>query len=403
MDTFIPPPEVAAEVAKGLELRRLHFYAVTPDVMGAAHKLAMRKPLELAAVQRIGAWFAKHTPPAAGDTRPSAARVQWLLHGGTAGAAWVKAVIAGKISGSRPDLPTIADALARRMTALEFPPDFAAFLGKMEASAQTNILLYGTRGDGKSSLALRMADMFSKFGNVLYIAAEEKLAAGTIKTRAQYLKVNSDTVFFLETVKYKEVLEYLDEHQNKFRFVVIDSKDMLDERDIITLEMLDRYPNLNFLAVAQVNKQRRSAGREAWPHKVDVVIRCYRDDEGARWAINEKNRLGATQETLFLFKPDRLDAADGDDEKSASPRSYQAWFAARMKRQLDGRSRLEVERVKHEMRMKETEHKLLLQKELRDSEEKPQQRAMAFVRFKKNGAEEKKYVPVENEDNEAVF
>lgn len=396
-DRFIPPPEVAAEAGKGIELRRLHRYNARPEVTALAKALSLRQPMDFASIQKIGAYFASHHKNKKNwdnEIRPPAARVQWQLRGGDAGNAWVKQVLSGAISGDRPNLPTLTDALARRMTALELPSDISAFIGNVEASAQTNILLYGVSGQGKSTLALRLAAIFSRFGNVLYVAAEEKLNAGTIKTRAQYLGVNSDAVYFLETVKYSEILKYLDANHGKFRWVFIDSKDMLDERDIITLQILDRYPNLNFIAVAQVNKQRRSAGREAWPHKVDVVIRCYRDDEGARWAVNEKNRLGATQESLFLFKPEKLSSSE-DESKNAPPRSYAAWIARRMNQQIANKSRLQLEDRKHKYRMLESEHKLRLKAELSPSSEGEKDKATTVVRYKKNGAEETEVVEVE--------
>jgi hypothetical protein len=116
-------------------------------------------------------------------------------------------------------------------------PKWREFLGHVPADEQFSVLLAGPAG--------------TRLGHVLYVCAEERTKTGTLRLRAKLLGISSSRIWLHDTVHYAEVCEQLD--TGKYKFCVIDSIQEMDIEDEALMQILDRYPRVVFVFVAQVD------------------------------------------------------------------------------------------------------------------------------------------------------
>ena len=93
-DSFKPTAKMAANAARGLELRAKHGRGGTHVGVARAEQLIAREPLEPKDIKSMYSYFARHAVDKQGrlwadPTRPSAGYIAWLLWGGDEGKAWV--------------------------------------------------------------------------------------------------------------------------------------------------------------------------------------------------------------------------------------------------------------------------------------------------------------------------
>jgi len=96
-DSFYPPEGVQGAARRGLELQRRTSAGVEKGVQRATN-LANGRPLSLASVQKMDAFYKQATDTFRPDHResngdPDAATITWLLWGGNAGRNWVSSVL----------------------------------------------------------------------------------------------------------------------------------------------------------------------------------------------------------------------------------------------------------------------------------------------------------------------
>lgn len=97
-----PPPEVAENAARGLELRQRFGRGGTEVGVGVAASLGRREPQSPEMIRRMASYFARHEVDKrarnfGNEANPSAGHIAWLLWGGDAGRDWaleVKAQLA---------------------------------------------------------------------------------------------------------------------------------------------------------------------------------------------------------------------------------------------------------------------------------------------------------------------
>jgi predicted ATP-dependent serine protease len=195
----------------------------------------------------------------------------------------------------------------RELTRLPYAPmklsgRWQAFLGAVPAHEQFNILLSGPSGTGKSTAALELAREFTRHGTVLYIAAEERLRAGTIRLRARLMKIITDRIVLYDTIRYGEMTAELATGQ--YRFCIVDSIQEMDVDALEVMSVINEFPNVTFCFVAQANAdERRSLGGAKWRHKVDIRLWTEVDDDQSRWITTLKTRYAPAETRLFLYRP----------------------------------------------------------------------------------------------------
>lgn len=98
-ETAIPPASVAKQAGKGLALRDEFGRGGTQVGVGRARQLQDRRPVDVATMKKMRAYFARHNVDKRGkgwadEKQPSAGYIAWLLWGGEEGRSWVEKELA---------------------------------------------------------------------------------------------------------------------------------------------------------------------------------------------------------------------------------------------------------------------------------------------------------------------
>ncbi len=200
-----------------------------------------------------------------------------------------------------PGAVQLRDIVRRKYTPLRLRPRFQSFVGYVPAEKQFKMQLVGDKGSGKSTFALELAHEFARFGTVLYVCAEERPDAGTIKIRAKYLGIRSPDIFLLDTAYVADIARELD--TGMYRYCFVDSISVIRDGDEATLDMVEEFPGVVFVFVNQVNSEGEARGSKNVGHGCDIVMGFRIDKDGARIAYNFKNRYGSSVEELLVFRP----------------------------------------------------------------------------------------------------
>lgn len=198
---------------------------------------------------------------------------------------------------------------------LRLPGEWKGFLGQVPARSQFTILVAGPSGSGKSTLSMLLAKVFARFGNVIYFCPEEGHQSGTTAIRSRLLGVSSPRIWMYDTTAIADVRALL--AAGNCRFAIIDSIQQLDADDTEVLNLIQEFPGVTFVFIAQVDwAEKRSRGSSRWRHAVDIRLWTDVDDEHRRWAYNVKNRYAPTQSRMFLFAPPTNDPKPGNGTAS---------------------------------------------------------------------------------------
>lgn len=209
---------------------------------------------------------------------------------------------------------TLTELRAMPYKALTLSPAWQAFLGNVPASGRFNILVAGPSGTGKSVFCLGLAKEFSRHGDVLYVCAEESTKAGTVQIRARLMKIRSSRILMCETTRYDDVRRALRTYGCRFCF--IDSIQELDVDNKVVQDLMNEFPDVIFIFVAQVDwTEKHSLGSSTWRHRVDIRLWTEVDPDGTRYVRTIKSRYAPTEPRMRLFAPSR------GTTKEATPRS----------------------------------------------------------------------------------
>jgi len=117
---------------------------------------------------------------------------------------------------------------------------------------------------GKSFMSLELAAyLVEHFGNVLYVASEEKIDATLQQKILSIPALHSDDFV---------VTEYLPNDLSKFDFVFIDSVNDLQLKPEELQNLKVRFPNTSWVYVFQYTKGNRFKGSLAFEHNMDIVV-----------------------------------------------------------------------------------------------------------------------------------
>ena len=180
--------------------------------------------------------------------------------------------------------------------------------GAMKRSA---ILIGGEPGIGKSTLLMQTAAAVASrcknlSGRVLYVSGEE--SAGQIKNRADRLRLNTDGIEILCTMRLEDIKDALKKLTPSF--VIIDSIQTVYsvEAGVVpgTINQLKYCANeltgwvkerdSVLIMSAHVTKEGTIAGPKSLEHMVDTVISFERNDDDVRFLRAVKNRFGSVDE-----------------------------------------------------------------------------------------------------------
>ncbi len=151
------------------------------------------------------------------------------------------------------------------------------------------IMIYGSRFNGKSTVALLLANELVKQRNlkVLYVANEEG-AKGTMQEKIVRLGINSP-IGIIE--------DYKPQLFKAYDVVFIDSTQTADISHDEFKELKKRFPTTSFVIINQANRDGTSKGGTKWEHIVDAIMHIEN-----QCATMEKNRFpNGSTETIKIF------------------------------------------------------------------------------------------------------
>ena len=150
------------------------------------------------------------------------------------------------------------------------------------------LMIYGSRFNGKSSVAMLLADVLAKKGQkVLYISNEEGVKA-SLQEKLLRLKISSP-IDFVEDYNANQFVGY--------DSVFLDSTQTVGMKSDEFKELKKRYPTKTFVLVFKANRDGTSKGGTDWEHDVDAIMHI---ENG--YATMEKNRFpNGSSETIKIF------------------------------------------------------------------------------------------------------
>ena len=207
------------------------------------------------------------------------------------------------------------------------------------AVKRSAILIGGEPGIGKSTLLMQTAAAVASrcknlSGRVLYVSGEE--SAGQIKNRADRLRLNTDGIEILCTMRLEDIKEALKTLNPSF--VIIDSIQTVYsvEAGVVpgTINQLKYCANeltgwvkerdSVLIMSAHVTKEGTIAGPKSLEHMVDTVISFERNDDDVRFLRAVKNRFGSVDEIgIFAMTEKGLEGVKDPNAMFITKRSGQ--------------------------------------------------------------------------------
>jgi hypothetical protein len=130
-------------------------------------------------------------------------------------------------------------------------------------------MVFGRPKNGKSIWSFQFANYLTRFGKVLYIAAEEGFSATLQQKLAEFGGV-SDNMYFANYRNFEQIREAL--KQNNYEFVVIDSINFinLEPEDVEILKSENK--KTAFITIQQATKGGQFRGSQQFAHNCDIII-----------------------------------------------------------------------------------------------------------------------------------
>jgi len=258
------------------------------------------------------------------------------------------AQLLGDSEASEPDIidgkvpMTISSVVQHRPESLDLDGRIADFLGSLPLNRRFSILIGGASGAGKSSFTLQIASELSLHGAVIYCTSEERIDTGTIGTRAEQVGVEDADIDVVEVSVTDDVRQHLSE--GMYAFCVIDSVNELDLSPAEAKVLMDEFPDVSFIFIAQADATEKSTvGGARWRHLVDIRLWCEKDKEGRRIVRNIKNRFAPRVDELILTGPSKMLSRSKHPlstqpttktDQEADVTDYSTWIISRLETDL---------------------------------------------------------------------
>lgn len=194
---------------------------------------------------------------------------------------------------------TAAELHKKKFKGIDLGQPWKSFFGYPEPAFA--VLLAGSPGKGKSTLALQYLDYLSKnHGKALYVPAEEG-AGFTVQEKLNRLGLISDSMMISEWGGYKDLKAEIKKHGIKF--ICLDSITYVDKR----LSEFDHFRKwckdngVGVIFVSHATKGGQYKGNTELEHMVDTSVWVYQTEDGVNMAETKKNRFGQLAEMPIDF------------------------------------------------------------------------------------------------------
>lgn len=162
-----------------------------------------------------------------------------------------------------------------------------------DVSPKFSALVYGSKGSGKSTFCIDLANDLKNYGKVLYISAEEGIGQ-TLKNKVRLNDVDSPYLQF-------DTARTANEIQSKVlvddKFLIIDSVTMFPDLTPQKLKQIKDNFNGSVIVIMQATKDGKYKGDASFGHDVDIVLKV---ENGS--VRNEKNRFSGFGNSIEIFK-----------------------------------------------------------------------------------------------------
>ena len=157
----------------------------------------------------------------------------------------------------------------KKFSGLQLAAPYQTLMGRPEK--RMGVLISGSPGEGKSTLALQIADELSGFGNVLYVAAEEG-PGYTIQEKIIRLGLQNSPIMFDEWDGYKTLKGQI--RKEKIDFIFLDSITAVDRylRGFEDFRSWCKSENVGLIVVSHATKAGQYKGDSELAHNLDTNI-----------------------------------------------------------------------------------------------------------------------------------
>ena len=131
-----------------------------------------------------------------------------------------------------------------------------------------SMLIWGSAGGGKSTLALNLLKDLGAYGKALYFTSEERFENATITKKLELIGAEGENIWFEDTNDVNRL--YKAARSKQFKFIVIDSVNMLQLKDNELIDLIKSSTGTNFILISHSTKDKRS-------HKGDSMLEFYPD------------------------------------------------------------------------------------------------------------------------------
>ena len=186
-----------------------------------------------------------------------------------------------------------ADEL-RDYTYRSYPFDgkYKALVGQPARSF--HMMVFGRPKQGKSIFCFQLAKYLTKFGKVLYIAAEEGFSATLQQKLTEFGAVNQN-LYFANYRNFEQIRSNL--MNTDYEFVIIDSINFinLEPEDVELLKAENK--DKSFITIQQATKNGAFRGSQQFAHNCDIII------EVVEGVAHHTGRYAAPSEMQIFDKP----------------------------------------------------------------------------------------------------
>ena len=160
----------------------------------------------------------------------------------------------------------------RRFKSLAFTGFWKELIGEPEQNFK--VLCYGPEKSGKSTLVIKLANYLAEnFGKCLYNSHEEGHSK-TFQDRIERNNIGSENLFIGHKVSFEDMMS--ESFRKKYyKFVVIDSLQYMKLTYEQYKQLTERYRNMSFIFISQMNGRGKIKGGTDIAHAVDVKIHCF--------------------------------------------------------------------------------------------------------------------------------
>lgn len=158
----------------------------------------------------------------------------------------------------------------RKFKELPFPEDWEGLMGKPEPNFRA--IVHGAPKQGKSTFCLKLANLLSNYGKVLYSVSETGISK-SLQSAIDRVGIDPEN----EKIRfvYCQTVEELEEKvksKSGHRFIIVDSAQSCGLDVAKFMKLYKAYRHKSFIIILQSNRDGDFNGPQRWVHEVDCKI-----------------------------------------------------------------------------------------------------------------------------------